>query len=149
MLHDHSRGAVEVSTRGTPVIDYALDDEDQRELVEGMIAAGRVLFGAGAKEVYAATAAPMRFGSLRDLTQLWQLGRLENRVALNTPHPQGTCAMGPDRRTSVVDPWGQTHDVANVYVSDTSVFPTSIGAPPSMTAAALALRTARHILARR
>lgn len=146
MLHDSSRGRVTVSANGAPAIEYGLTPVDRGQLIEGMIAAGRVLFAAGAKEVYPSSPGLVAFTSPDQLESLNGIGRLENRVALNTPHPQGTCRMGESRQDSVVNPWGRTHDVAGLYVSDMSVFPTSVAVPPSITTAALALRTAHHIL---
>lgn len=147
MLHDASRGRVTVAPNGRAVIEYALAPEDRGQLVEGMIAAGRLLFAAGAREVYPSSPGGMAFTSPDQLDYLTSFEHLENRVALNTPHPQGTCRMGEMRQDSVVDPWGRTHDVAGLYVSDMSVFPTSVAVPPSITTMALALRTAKRVLA--
>ena len=146
LLHDSSSGTVTTDGGGAPVIAYELGELDRKLMLEGMIHAGRLLFAAGASEVFASTVEGHRFRSPAALEPLHGLGPLEHRVALNTPHPQGTCRMGSDRRTSVVDPWGRSHDVRGLYVSDMSTFPTSLGAPPSTTVAALALRTARRIL---
>jgi len=55
-------------------------------------------------------------------------------------HLLGTCKMGDDPRTSVVNRWGQAHDVANLYIVDGSVFPTSGPQPPTATIAANAAR---------
>lgn len=55
-------------------------------------------------------------------------------------HLLGTTKMGDDPKDSVVDRWGRTHDVPNLYVFDGSVFPTSTGMNPTATIAALALR---------
>jgi choline dehydrogenase-like flavoprotein len=57
--------------------------------------------------------------------------------------------MGTDPTDSVVDGWGRAHDVANLYVIDGSVFVTSSGLNPTATIAALALRTADHLVAQR
>ena len=57
--------------------------------------------------------------------------------------------MGTDPNDSVVDGWGRAHDVANLYVIDGSVFVTSSGLNPTATIAALALRTADHMVAER
>jgi choline dehydrogenase-like flavoprotein len=62
-------------------------------------------------------------------------------------HAMGGCRMGTDRRTSVVNPFGQSHDVPNLFVCDTSVFVTSAGVNPTLTAMALASRSADHIAA--
>jgi choline dehydrogenase-like flavoprotein len=57
--------------------------------------------------------------------------------------------MGRDPRGSVVGEFGECHGVAGLFVADMSVFPTSLGAPPQITTAALADRTAHHVLERR
>lgn len=61
-------------------------------------------------------------------------------------HMLGTCVMGNDPATSVTDSYGRLHDVANVYVMDGSVMPTSSCVNPTGTVAALALRSAEHIV---
>jgi choline dehydrogenase-like flavoprotein len=61
----------------------------------------------------------------------------------SAPHVAGTCRMGRDARASVVDPNGRTHEIANLYIADASVFPTAGGGEgPSLTIQALAIRTA-------
>jgi len=67
-------------------------------------------------------------------------------------HVGGTCRMGRDPSTSVVDPFGRAHEVPNLYIADASVLPgQGAGDSPSLTIQALALRTAERIvsLARR
>lgn len=61
-------------------------------------------------------------------------------------HLMGTCRMGNDPKTSVVDRWGRTHDVENLFIADGSVFPTATAENPSLTIAALAIRQAHHIM---
>jgi choline dehydrogenase-like flavoprotein len=60
-------------------------------------------------------------------------------------HIMGTCRMGDDPRTSVVDPWQRFHDVENMLCTDSSVFPTSTGYGPTLTIVALAIRACREI----
>jgi choline dehydrogenase-like flavoprotein len=75
-------------------------------------------------------------------------GARKVRVGLNyAAHAMGTCRMGADARTSVVSPFGQAHDVRNLFVCDTSVFVTSAGVNPTLTAMALANRSADFIVA--
>jgi choline dehydrogenase-like flavoprotein len=63
-------------------------------------------------------------------------------------HQAGTCRFGTDPATSVLDVNCRAHEVDNLYVVDTSFFP-SIGAVnPALTAMANALRVGDHILAR-
>jgi choline dehydrogenase-like flavoprotein len=62
-------------------------------------------------------------------------------------HLLGTCRMGDDPATSVVDRWGRAHDVPNLYVLDGSVFVTSGPQPPTATICANALRCTEHLIA--
>ncbi len=63
-------------------------------------------------------------------------------------HQSGTCRFGTDPNTSVLDVNCRTHELDNLYVVDTSFFP-SIGAVnPSLTAIANALRVGDHLLQR-
>lgn len=64
-------------------------------------------------------------------------------------HILGTARMGHDRESSVVDGYGRAHEVANLFVMDGSVMPTSGAVNPTATVAALALRNAEAILAHR
>ena len=65
-----------------------------------------------------------------------------------TAHQAGTVRFGTDPRTSALDVNCRAHDVDNLYVVDTSFFP-SIGAVnPSLTAIANALRVGEHLAAR-
>lgn len=61
-------------------------------------------------------------------------------------HIMGTYRMGTDRTTSVVDPLGRTHDHGNLFLVGSGVFPTGGTANPTLTLAALALRTAAQIM---
>jgi len=63
----------------------------------------------------------------------------------NVGHVCGTCRFGTDPKTSVLDPQNRAHDVENLYVVDTSFFPSSAGLNPSLTVAANALRVAAHM----
>ena len=60
-------------------------------------------------------------------------------------HLLGTARMGEDPATSVVDPWGRSHDVPNLFVVDGSVMVTGGGINPTSTIAAFALRAAEHL----
>src|SRR5206468_6856808 len=60
-------------------------------------------------------------------------------------HQAGTCRFGTDPKTSVLDMHCKAHELDNLYVVDTSFFP-SIGAVnPGLTAMANALRVGDHL----
>jgi choline dehydrogenase-like flavoprotein len=60
-------------------------------------------------------------------------------------HQAGTCRMGDDPATSVVDAWSKVHGHDNLFVADGSVHVTNGGFNPVETIMALAWRTAENI----
>jgi choline dehydrogenase-like flavoprotein len=63
-------------------------------------------------------------------------------------HMMGTARMGDDPLASVADSWGETHDVAGLYVAGGALFPTGSSVNPTLTILALAWRTAEAIARR-
>jgi len=59
----------------------------------------------------------------------------------------GTYRMGTDPKSSVVDVAGRSHDHRNLFLVGSGVFPSSGTANPTLTLAALALKTAAEIAA--
>ncbi|MEO1763030.1 MAG: GMC family oxidoreductase [Cyanobacteria bacterium J06629_18] len=60
-------------------------------------------------------------------------------------HQSGTCRFGEDRRTSVLDLNCRTHDIDNLYVVDSSFFPSISATSPCLTVIANALRVGEHL----
>lgn len=64
-------------------------------------------------------------------------------------HETGSCRMGLDAKTAVLNGYCQTHEIKNLFVVDGSCFTTFPEKNPTLTIAALAVRSARHIAAQR
>jgi len=62
-------------------------------------------------------------------------------------HLVGGARMGSDPQTSVVDKFGRSHDVPNLFVCDGSIMPTQGSANPGLTIQSLAARTADYLVA--
>ncbi len=63
-------------------------------------------------------------------------------------HQAGTCRFGTDPATSVLDVDCRAHELDNLYVVDTSFFPSISAVNPALTAMANALRVGDHLLSR-
>jgi choline dehydrogenase-like flavoprotein len=63
-------------------------------------------------------------------------------------HHMGTTRMGDDPAESVVDAQLRTHDLGNLTIPSSSVFPTGGAMNPTLTIAALALKAADHVAER-
>ena len=77
--------------------------------------------------------------------ELWRNDPLISSHAIGGYHHMGTTRMATDPRQGVVDADGRVHGQANLYVVGSSIFPTSSWANPTLTIAALALRTADRL----
>jgi len=100
-----------------------------------------------------------RISSMTQASLAFTLARLEEaalaagayetypvKIWIDQPgHLLGTARMGNDPATSVVDSWGRSHDVKNLFIADGSIFVTSGSANPTATISALALRVATGI----
>ena len=81
------------------------------------------------------------------MTAAWQAaGASDIWTFERSAHTIGTCRMGTNPADSVVDPWGRSHDLPNLWVSDNSTFPAALAANPALTIMALALRSADRFL---
>src|SRR5262249_14176738 len=74
---------------------------------------------------------------------------LDKRIPLaGAAHQAGTVRFGADAKTSALNTHCRAHDVDNLYVVDTSFFPSSSAVNPALTAMANALRVGDHLLER-
>ena len=60
-------------------------------------------------------------------------------------HELGTCRMGNDPRTSVLNPWCRSHDIKNLFVVDGGSFVSAGWQNPTMTILALSMRASEHL----
>lgn len=79
---------------------------------------------------------------LTDGRGAWRTDPLISAHPIGGYHHMGTTRMSADPRSGATDATGRVHGVENLYVVGSSVFPTSSWANPTLTIAALALRTA-------
>ncbi len=71
---------------------------------------------------------------------------LTQRMGIETnSHQCGTLRFGTDPASSVLDPYCKAHDVENLFVVDSSFFPSSSATNPALTIVAQALRVADHL----
>ena len=83
------------------------------------------------------------------MTAAWKAAGAEDIWTFErSAHTIGTCRMGDDPAANVVDGYGRSHEIANLWISDNSTFPAALAANPALTIMALALRSAREFLAR-
>ncbi len=151
LVPDRPSGSVSYEWREggevAPRIRYRMEREWAARLRAGMRRAAELYFEAGAARVgFTSDLFP-------DLEGPDQLDRIERfpivpgATRFISAHPQGTCRMGPDARTSVVDSNHRVHGLPNLYVVDASVMPTTAATHTMIPIMTLADRAAQRMLA--
>lgn len=108
-----------------PRIDYTLSENSRRMMEHALARATEILHAAGATDI-----------------------RTESPLMNAGWHLLGTARMGTDPARSVVNEWGRSHDVKNLFIVDGSIFVTSGGVNPTSTIQALALYVADSMKSR-
>lgn len=145
----HSDGDVRARKDGSVSIRYRLNPRDARQLETGLVAAARLHFAAGAREITSMHARPVVLRSPDGIEQLRGLPLGPNQVTLGSAHVNGTCRLGSDRRTAGADPHGEVYYAPGVFVADGSLLPTALGVNPQETIMALSSVVADRIAQRR
>ncbi|HEY0560665.1 MAG TPA: GMC family oxidoreductase [Frankiaceae bacterium] len=154
ILRDRSAGHVELDESGEAAHYYQLDDpRDLAVFHKGIRALAELHLAAGALELRLNSPIVPPFDAGEDL-DAWlagieQIPVIAGGIGLGSAHQMGTARMGTDPATSVAKPSGELHDVAGVWIGDTSAFPSPSGANPMLSCMALAHRTAEHIAGQR
>lgn len=145
MISDTSTGRVYAGPGGRPLIFYQINREDTRRIVRGIKIMSEIYFAAGATTVF-----PHIFG-FETLHSRNEISRIEEdrvhptQLELSAFHPMGTCRMGTEPKTSVVNEHLEVYQAKGLFVSDASVFPSSLGVNPQITIMAFATRLADYL----
>ncbi len=133
-----------VDSNGQVQVDYNLSKADMKRFRKAILEGIKILFERGALEVFIPSMERIykdplsrRFTSYKEAKKaIRKLKFKENLTVLSSAHMQATNKMGSDYRSSVVSldfkVWNQktAQEFSNLYVVDSSIFPTSIGANP-------------------
>jgi choline dehydrogenase-like flavoprotein len=91
----------------------------------------------------------INFGAKKVEEIMWAAGAKEVVQEARFAHLVGAARMGSDSRSSVVNGFGQSHDIPNLFICDGSILPTQGSANPGLTIQALAARTADYLISER
>ena len=153
ILTDHGSGRVTLSRTGRARISYRISPRDVNTARDALVAMARLTRVAGAQRLVA-LGTPAAWHEVKPnddaawRAYLDRLGRFDfapNRGSAFSAHQMGTARAGRDPRTSATDPWGRVRGARDLYVADTSLFPTALGVNPMVTVMALAARVARAV----
>lgn len=146
LFPDKPSGNVSYTGNGKPVIEYSLSDELIQRIKTAVYEASRIYFSAGAKGVMIPISEQNQFNSPNEVkSAMEKLDFKKIGYRMISAHPQGTCRMGSDPLTSVVDTNCESHEVKGLFICDSSIFPTTASSHIMIPIMAMAKRTARYI----
>lgn len=122
---DRPSGSVEVKRGGRLVIDYTQRDDHRQRLRDAVRQAALIYLEAGAKRVVVPVAPQLVIESARDAEASSTISFEPATAPLISAHQQGTLRMAPSERDGALDPSGQLYGARDIYVFDSSGFPTS------------------------
>jgi choline dehydrogenase-like flavoprotein len=143
----HSLGQVRPRRRGSldPVLHWRLHPDDLPVLAKALRTIVDVLFAAGARKVLPGVhGLPDELGPA-DAERLHRQRFRPSDFVMAANHAFCTTRMHGDPKQGVVDEWGRCHELDNLYVADTGVFPRCTSVNPMLTGMALAHRTAQAL----
>jgi choline dehydrogenase-like flavoprotein len=148
-IRAEAEGTVRSGFGGSDQVRYTPLESDMVHARKALATIARLMFDAGAREVWPGVfGLPMILRS-RDDVNLVADGPLDPRAySFIATHLFGAARMGPDPRTSVVGLDFATHAVQNLYVVDSSVFPTNLGVNPQHTIMAMSRLAATRVVER-
>ena len=154
-------GSVKYSLDGKSlVVDYKIEPNDAKSIIQSIQGAIRILIASGADEVST--------GHIRDtgyivsgktnpneyspdetavedyLSSITKRDMKDHEIGFFSAHQMGTCRMSALSQDGVVDPNGETWECDDLFVMDSSIFPTASGSNPMVTVLTIA-----HLLSTR
>ena len=146
----HSLGSVRPRSQGSlePALHWRLHPDDLPVLGQALRTIVDVLFAAGARKVLPGVhGLPDELGP-GDAEALRRHRFRPSDFVMAANHAFCTTRMHGDPAAGVVDEWGRCHELDNLYVADTGVFPRCTSVNPMLTGMALAHRTAKALSGR-
>jgi choline dehydrogenase-like flavoprotein len=148
MIRDKARGRVWTDVKGNPAMTYNLLPEDLELMHKAIVRTGEMCLAAGARRLYTGLVGRDAIESAAEFDRFKSQPITASELALVSYHPLGTCRMGRDPKTSVVDLDHQAWDVPGLFIVDGSTVPGPPGVNPQITIMAMATRAGERIAAR-
>jgi choline dehydrogenase-like flavoprotein len=146
-LRDDPQKSRIVIKDGRPRLEFHESATDIENLRQCFLQAARGFLAVGARRVFLPLLRPPKIEREADLRQLEKLKFGYDDLLLYSDHTSGGNSYAADPRRGVTDEWGRVFGTGNIYVADSSLFPTASGINPSWTIMALSHRLSERLAA--
>jgi choline dehydrogenase-like flavoprotein len=133
---------------GRPQLSFEESKRDIESFRKCFLLAAKAFLAVGARRVFLPLLRPPTIESVKDLQKIETMKFTYNDLILYSDHTSGGNPLGLNQQRGVTDPVGRIFGTDNVFVADSSLFPTAPGVNPSWTIMALARHVATGMLQR-
>lgn len=126
MTDTKANGRISLDGKHRPVIDFKFSKEELEKLKRGLVTLSKIFFAAGATKVYPASFKPMVLNNDGETSKIDTMIKNNDDVILGSAHPQGGNIMCDDATQGVVNSRFEVHGMKNLFIADTSVWPSNI-----------------------
>jgi choline dehydrogenase-like flavoprotein len=130
---------------GRAQLDFRESRQDIEKLRQCFLLAAKGFLAVGARRIFLPLLRPPKIERESDLNQIEKLKFGYDNLLLYSDHTSGGNPYGKDSQRGVVDSWGKVFGSENVYLADSSLFPTASGINPSWTIMALSHRVSSQL----
>ncbi len=143
-----SEGTIWIDSERKPRVNWTYGKTDSLHTLQGVLRSIEILLSAGATEIITSHCGIKEFKRKRDETfeetinskeykefinQIIKAGINTDNTMFFSAHQMGSCRMASSPLQGAVNPHGESFDLKNLYICDTSVFPTASGSNPMVT----------------
>jgi len=129
-----------------PLVTFRLTYQDWTLLRRGLSALSKLLFAAGASEIFPSIRGHSGWHKDHPMTADPSLENLPQKANLFTIHIFSSCPMGENKERCATNSFGKIHGLENAYIADASLIPEAPGVNPQATIMAIADRNIQHFL---
>lgn len=141
----HELGELTLAKDDTPKVNYPYGPQTRAMLRDTIRKQAEIQFAIGARQLVVAGSQGLQLKSTDDLRKIDNMPIVAGGLFMAAPHPSGGCIMGRSAQDSVTDSSHRVHGFDNLFVADSSVFPTPVSVDPSFTIMAFSYIAAQHI----
>lgn len=146
MVGTEPTGRILINDDGMVELHYTLSETDLGRLRRGLKQLSQIFLSAGAQAVYPGTYLDLTVTKPSELGQIDVAVKKTEDLLIGSAHPQGGNAMSEDPSRGVVGCDFRVHGYRNLFVADTSVWPTNLWANCQATAMAMSYVAADFVL---
>jgi choline dehydrogenase-like flavoprotein len=146
-LRDDPERSRVVMRGGRPRLDFRESRSDRESLRRCFLDAAQALLAVGARRVFLPMLRPPRIERESDLREIERIKMSYDRLLIYSDHTSGGNSLGADPGQGVTSRDGRVFGSENVYVTDSSLFPSACGVSPSWTIMALSRMVASRLAA--